>query len=48
MANPRLSAYGFCLSDRPGYFELGFKLNSKAPPAHWVFILLLYRFHKDT
>ncbi|KAI9260518.1 SH2 domain-containing protein [Phascolomyces articulosus] len=40
MANPRLSAYGFCLSDRPGYFELGFKLNSKAPAAQWAIKLL--------
>ncbi|KAG2224925.1 hypothetical protein INT45_010874 [Circinella minor] len=40
MANPRLSAYGFCLSDRPGYFELGFKLNSKAPSVHWAIKLL--------
>lgn len=36
MANPRLSAYGFCLSDRPGYFILGFKLNAKSPAVKWV------------
>ncbi|KAI9319161.1 SH2 domain-containing protein [Dichotomocladium elegans] len=35
MANPKMSAYGFCLSERPGYFELGFKLNAKSPPASW-------------
>ncbi|KAI8139092.1 SH2 domain-containing protein [Fennellomyces sp. T-0311] len=40
MANPRLSAYGFCLSDRPGYFELGFKLNAKSPAAQWAIKLL--------
>ncbi|KAI9490605.1 SH2 domain-containing protein [Zychaea mexicana] len=40
MANPRISAYGFCLSDRPGYFELGFKLNAKSPAAQWAIKLL--------
>lgn len=40
MANPRMSAYGFCLSDKPGYFELGFKLNAKSQPARWMVKLL--------
>lgn len=36
MANPKMSAYGFCVSDRPGYFELGLKLNAKTSYAHHV------------
>lgn len=35
-ANPKMSAYGFCQSEKPGYFDLGFKLNLRGPPMRWV------------
>ncbi|KAI8995001.1 SH2 domain-containing protein [Pilobolus umbonatus] len=35
-ANPKMSAYGFCLSEKPGYFDLGFKINLRNPPMRWV------------
>lgn len=34
--NPKMSAYGFCQSEKPGYFDLGFKLNLRSPPMRWV------------
>ncbi|KAI9308291.1 SH2 domain-containing protein [Cunninghamella echinulata] len=35
-ANPKMSAYGFCLNDKAGYFDLGFKLNQKSQMSRWV------------
>lgn len=35
-ANPKMSAYGFCQSEKPGYFDLGFKLSLRGPPMRWV------------
>ncbi|KAI9256228.1 SH2 domain-containing protein [Sporodiniella umbellata] len=35
-ANPRMSAYGFCQSEKAGYFELGFKINLKGTLNRWV------------
>ncbi|KAI8645252.1 SH2 domain-containing protein [Parasitella parasitica] len=35
-ANPKMSAYGFCQSEKPGYFDLGFKLSIRGPPMRWV------------
>ncbi|RCI04677.1 Transcription elongation factor spt6 [Rhizopus stolonifer] len=35
-ANPKMSAYGFCQSEKPGYFDLGFKLSVRGPPMRWV------------
>ena len=35
-ANPKMSAYGFCQSEKPGYFNLGFKLSIRGPPMRWV------------
>jgi transcription elongation factor SPT6 len=37
-ANPRMSAYGFCLNEKPGYFDLGFKFSAKGPPMRWVIL----------
>ncbi|CEI93140.1 hypothetical protein RMCBS344292_07382 [Rhizopus microsporus] len=35
-ANPKMSAYGFCQSEKAGYFDLGFKISVKGPPMRWV------------
>ncbi|ORX89548.1 transcription elongation factor Spt6 [Basidiobolus meristosporus CBS 931.73] len=36
-ANPKQSAYGFCLNpEKPGSFFLAFKLNAQANPHQWV------------
>ncbi|KAG1465468.1 hypothetical protein G6F46_001768 [Rhizopus delemar] len=35
-ANPKMSTYGFCQSEKAGYFDLGFKINIKGPPMRWV------------
>ncbi|RCI00227.1 Transcription elongation factor spt6, partial [Rhizopus stolonifer] len=35
-ANPRMSAYGFCQSEKAGYIDLGFKLSLKGPHNRWV------------
>ncbi|KAI9470095.1 MAG: SH2 domain-containing protein [Benjaminiella poitrasii] len=35
-ANPKMSAYGFCQSEKPGYFDLGFKVSIRSPPMRWV------------
>ena len=38
-ANPRRSAYAFCLDrQHPGYFDLCFKTSPKAPVRSWVCI----------
>ncbi|KAG0166605.1 Transcription elongation factor spt6 [Apophysomyces sp. BC1034] len=39
-ANPTMSAYGFCMNEKPGYFDLGFKLSAQAPPSRWVIKVL--------
>jgi hypothetical protein len=36
MANAKMSAYGFCMDEKAGYFDLAFKLNAKASPTRWV------------
>ncbi|KAJ2962458.1 hypothetical protein NQZ79_g2382 [Umbelopsis isabellina] len=36
MANPKMSAYGFCMDEKAGYFDLAFKLNAKASPSRWL------------
>lgn len=35
-ANPKMSCYGFCQSEKPGYFDLGFKLSLRGPCMRWV------------
>ncbi|KAI8366759.1 SH2 domain-containing protein [Radiomyces spectabilis] len=35
-ANPKMSAYGFCMSEKAGYFDLAFKLSAHSPPMRWV------------
>ncbi|KAL0092952.1 SH2 domain-containing protein [Phycomyces blakesleeanus] len=39
-ANPKMSAYGFCLSEKAGYFDLGFKFNANSPMMRWVIKVL--------
>ncbi|KAI8081499.1 SH2 domain-containing protein [Halteromyces radiatus] len=39
-ANPKMSAYGFCLNEKAGYFDLGFKLNQKSNLSRWVIKVL--------
>lgn len=41
-ANPRMSAYGFCQSEKPGYFDLGFKLSARSPPMRWVSLYIFF------
>ncbi|KAI8584594.1 hypothetical protein K450DRAFT_217031 [Umbelopsis ramanniana AG] len=36
MANAKMSAYGFCMDEKAGYFDLAFKLNAKASPTRWL------------
>lgn len=46
-ANPKMSAYGFCQSEKPGYFDLGFKLSLRGPPMRWVsyYFFLMNNYH---
>ncbi|CAO3639243.1 unnamed protein product [Cunninghamella echinulata] len=33
-SNPKIDAFGLCLNEKPGYFDLGYKLNKRSKMTH--------------